>query len=186
MQRPTSLAWRQIRIGAVAGLVLGMVVNGLVKLPMEAINQVVEEGVSLSSLTEQMQQGRYRVVMYCPVKNHRVTYHVQADQAGRAHMALEWVMPACALSGIAKARAAEQGRDWYRGEFFCDSNFYRKTLNVAAIDLQQVRALARTSSEGCRIETVEQTNCAFLNPLCERDVEDYRRDAELEAHRMLR
>ena len=61
MHRPASSFWRQAHVGAVAGLFGGLALNGLVKLPMTLINQIVEEGVSISRLAEQMQQGRYRV-----------------------------------------------------------------------------------------------------------------------------
>jgi hypothetical protein len=177
---------RQARTGVVAGMLLGLFLNGFNPLPMDTVHAALTEGVSVSEIAEKLGQGDYRVAMHCPVKNRRVVYQVKAHNAGGAHMALEWVMPACELSGIAKAQAAEAGKSWFHGEFVCQGSHYRKTVTVAAADLGQASKRARASSSECRIETIDQTACPFLSPLCERESNDYKVEAELETHRLLR
>ena len=177
---------RQARIGAIAGLLLGIHLNGFGWLPMATIHEVVSNGLSPQEIHLQLSQAEYRVGMHCPMKNHRVSYQVQAANAGGAHMALEWVMPACDLSLMAKSSPLEEGKAWFVGEFICQGNSYKKTMHVSAGDLRDATQRARTAAKGCHVETVDQVRCSTVNPFCDRQSEDFRLEAELGQHRMLR
>ena len=177
---------RQARVGIVGGLLLGLILNGFGTLPMATIHTMMSKGISPSEIAEQVGQGSYRVGLHCPMKNNRVSYHVKAANAGGAHMALEWVMPACELSLMAKSSPPDQGQTWFVGEFVCQGTSFKKTMQVAADSLRDATERARTSAKGCHVETVDQTHCSFLQPFCEPQSEDFRREAELNAHRMLR
>ena len=184
--RLKSNALRQARIGIASGVLLGLFLNGVGSLPMATIHGAMSEGISPTDIKERISQGQYRVGLHCPMKNHRVSYHVIAANAGGAHMALEWVMPACDLSQLAKSNRPDQGQTWFVGEFVCQGNSYKKTMQVAANDLRDATERARTAAKGCHVETVDQTHCALLSPFCDRQSEDFRVEAELSSHRMLR
>ena len=177
---------RQARVGIVGGLLLGLVLNGFGTVPMAAVHGIMSNGISPVEIAEQLRQGSYRVGLHCPMKNNRVSYHVKAANAGGAHMALEWVMPACDLSLMAKSSPPDQGQTWFVGEFVCQGTSFKKTMHVAANTMRDATERARTSAKGCHVETVDQTNCSFLQPFCNPESEDFRREAELNAHRMLR
>jgi hypothetical protein len=178
----------QARIGIVAGLLLGLFLNGLgSRLTLAPVHAAIADGVSLSEVATRLGDGHYRATLHCPVKNHRVTYQVRAENAGGAHMALEWVMPACQLSGLGRAQAAESnGHSLFRGVFHCPSDFYRKTVRIEADTLRAAALEAGAASPGCRVEIIDQTACPFLDPLCTLQSDDRRRDIELERTRLLR
>ena len=177
---------RQARIGVTLGMLLGIGLNGFGVLPVSVIHATLSANLSPVEVHEQMSQGEYRVAMHCPMTNNRVSYRIQAANAGGAHMALEWVMPACELSQMAKSGAPDQGKTWFVGEFLCQGNFYKKTMNLAASNLRDATHRARNSAKGCHVESVDQTRCPTYNPFCDRQSEDFRREAELSTHRMLR
>lgn len=185
-QRINRAALRQARIGVTAGMLLGLGLNGYSELPMSVIHATLDAELSPLQIHEQMSQGEYRVAMHCPMKNNRVSYHVHAANAGGAHMALEWIMPACQLSQLAKSSDATHGKAWFTGEFLCESNSYKKTMNIAAGSLREATNRARAAAIGCHVETVDQTRCPTYGPFCDRLSEDFRHEAELSAHRLLR
>jgi hypothetical protein len=176
----------QARSGVVVGLLLGLLLNGFVKVPAATVYAALNADVSLIDVAERLTQGRYRVVMHCPVKNNHVTYNVMAQNAGRAHIALEWVAPACQLSKMAETQPGDPGKTWYRGDFHCLGPFNRRTHSIMAGDMHLAMATARAVTPNCRVETVLQTSCPFLNPRCERRTESFEVEAAFEKHRMLR
>jgi hypothetical protein len=179
-------ALRQARIGVTVGMLLGLGLNGFSELPMSVIHATLNADLSPLQIHEQMSQGEYRVAMHCPMKNNRVSYHVQAANSGGAHMALEWIMPACRLSQMVKASGSAEGKIWFVGEFVCEGSSYKKSINVAASSLRDATNRARDLAKGCHVETVDQTRCPTYSPFCDRQSEDFRHEAELSVHRMLR
>lgn len=178
-------AGRQAVAGVVIGMVGALLLKGYVPLPVSSVHAAMNGG-GMAEIVAPMQEGSYRVVMHCRMKNHRVGYHVKADHPGAAHMALEWLMPACKLSGLGGGEEAEGGQRWYTGEFVCQGNTFKKTQTVRASNLREARERAAASASGCRTETIDQTACPTLDPLCDRQSEDFKVEAELERHRLLR
>jgi hypothetical protein len=177
---------RQARIGIVAGLLLGLILNNYVSLPMATINAAVSNGISFSELGDQLGQGEFRLGVYCRTKNRRVTYHVKAANAGGAHRALEWVLPACQLKTLTPSTRPADGERGFEGHFYCQNAFYRTSISVRAKDRQDALSKARAQANGCQVETLDQLRCSTLAPFCAPISEDLRLEAELMTHRLLR
>jgi hypothetical protein len=177
---------RQLILGGLVGLALGLILNGWVRLPMSTLHAALTTDASLTELAEQLRQERYRVTLQCPVKNNRVIHYVQAPEAGAARRSLQWVMPACTLTAIAPAASADLGANWYRGDFFCDAKSYRSVRNIEAIDLAAAKARAQAGAPRCQIESVDQVECAYIDPMCARKHESFAGDADLGRLRLLR
>ena len=87
---------------------------------------------------------------------------------------------------MAKSGVPDRGQTWFVGEFVCQGTSYKKTMNIAASNLRDATERARNSAKGCHVETVDQTRCSTYHPFCDRESEDFRLEAELSTHRMLR
>ncbi|MEQ1613876.1 MAG: hypothetical protein ABL904_14100 [Hyphomicrobiaceae bacterium] len=180
------IAARQASIGVFAGMALALLLKGYATPPVTAAYAAVASGGSILQMAEKLREGQYRVTTHCPMKHQRATYHVKAEDAEDAQAALEWVMPACKLAAMGQGQAANGGLSWYAGQFKCQGDSYRRTHNVGARDLMQARERTRSIAPGCRIEIVDQIECAALEPLCDRQYEDFKIEAELERTHLLR
>jgi hypothetical protein len=186
MRQVGGRALKQASVGVVAGMALALMVKGYAASPVIAAYAAVVSGGSATQIAEKLREGQYRVVMQCPIKHQRVTYHVKAQHAGDAQAALEWVMPACKLAAMGQGGTADNGLNWYAGQFTCQGNSYKRTHNIAALNLPQVSQRARAIAPGCQIETVDQTECSALDPLCNREYEDFKAEAALARTVLLR
>jgi hypothetical protein len=180
------IALRQAGVGVVGGLILGLLLQGHAPLPVAAIDAALTGNGGIRAVLDYIGDAQYRVVMRCPVKNHRVVYHVKSPTAELARQSLDWVLPACQLIGIASAPAGEDSSSWFQGQFACQGNSYRKSYSLTAAGLRQARELARSTFPGCRVETIDQTACAAIDPLCRHESEDFKIEAELARYRLLR
>jgi len=177
---------RQAIAGVIYGMAFVLVLKGYVSTPVAAVHAALNDAGSISEMASKLGESRYRVAMHCPLKNHRVSYHIKARNDDGAQAALGWLMPACALSQVNRGQSADDGQTWYLGQFSCQGNFFKKIQHVSASDVEQARQRALAAANGCRVETIDQTDCPLLAPLCVRASEDFRVEAELERHRLLR
>lgn len=179
-------ALRQAGIGIAAGMALALMLKGPIAAPASSAYAAVSAGGSIGQIAERLREGQYRVAMHCPLKHQRVTYHVKAEHPGNAQATLEWILPACKLAAMGQGQAADGGLTWFAGQFTCQGNSFKRRHNVHAVDLHRARERALSMAPGCRIETIDQTRCPALEPLCEREYEDFKAEAELSRVRLLR
>lgn len=180
------IAVRQALIGVTVGMISSLLLKGYLSPPIAAAYASVISTAGVQEATERLGDGLYRVTMTCSMKHHRISRFVRAADAHGAHVALDWLMPACRLSGLRQATTGDAGGSWYSGDYTCEGSSYKQSRTVSAIDLRQAKLRAGLFGTSCRVDIVDQIACPALNPLCAHQSEDFRTEADLERVHLLR
>jgi hypothetical protein len=130
--------------------------------------------------------GRYRVAMHCRLKDNTVGMTVRAFDRAAAQAALEWTLPVCELTTLARVQVSGWTASWYRGDFVCPSNFHKRTVRLSAPSIEAALAAARAGARDCEVEYADQTDCPWFRANCERQSVDFRAEAQMSSPRNFR
>lgn len=123
--------------------------------------------------------GHYRVMLYCPLNGKRAGHFVRAANAADARTRLAWQLPACELVNVAEQDSDGMMGAWYRGDYLCPSNFYKKAVGLSAPDVESAVRMAAAYARGCRVEFADQVECPLLEPGCSKNSVDLREARQL-------
>lgn len=167
-------------IAAMLGVGTGFALFSLVRPEPDEIYQGLWQEAS-----NRLTGGQYRVMMRCGLHGRRAGHFVRAQTVEEARTRLAWQLPACELTDISEPESDGLLGAWYRGEFVCPANFYRKALALSAGDLDRAQQVAQAYARGCRVEFADQVDCPLIAPKCTKQSVDHR-DAQPSSRSALR
>lgn len=129
--------------------------------------------------TNKISGGRYRVMVHCPLNGKRAGHFVRAASAADARQRLAWQLPACELVNVAEQDSDGIMGAWYRGDYVCPSNFYKKAVGLSAPDLDGAVRMAAAYAQGCRVDFADQVECPLFEPGCSKESVDLREARQL-------
>jgi hypothetical protein len=123
--------------------------------------------------------GQFRVMMHCPLYGKRAGHFVRSHSLDDARSRLAWQLPVCELVNVTEHESEGVLGNWYRGQFVCPSNFYRKPVALSAPDLDSAVHMAQVFARGCQPEFADQLDCPILDQSCSKGSVDFRQARQL-------
>lgn len=172
--RSFKLLSASIGMAMVAGIVLSYALFIVVRPDQDGIYQGLWHEVA-----NKVSGGNFRVMVHCPLHGRRAGHFVRASDANEARAKLAWQLPVCDLIDVAEQEPDGIYGAWYRGNFTCPSNYYRKPILLSARDMDAALGLVRSYARGCRVEYADQVDCPLIDNGCRKASVDFRKIHQL-------